>query len=362
MKTASTPKSLPSHMEMKKPLYSSDKKRKACDERKRTEQSQALRDALSKYNLESDHLEDIPVSEIRRVQIQPIFKDFRSFKLNAPMIREALQSPITGELLVTRIGSVTRAAGHYIPRPEGSLDHVFQYCLEGEGWCEMDGNSWRVPPDHAILIPAGVPHYYGAVDDDPWTHYWIHFTGAQAAYYTELLGVTAKNPVFKLPRSPHIIAGLESIYRLAMMPTVTKNLVATTGALANFLGAINLERFSQNPVVENAEKRIAKTIEYMQQNLGQALTLSDLARIACMSPPHYSSLFKRREACPPMQFLTRLRIQKACKMLLSTDLKIQQIATELGFNDPFYFSRVFNSLVGKSPSVYRKESRTTTKK
>ena len=337
-------------------------KKRICEERKRSEHSRALREALRKYNLKPDNLEDISVSEIRRIQIQPIFKDFRSFKMNAPLIRDALKESITGELLVTRVGSVTRAAGHYIPRPEGSLDHVFQYCLEGEGWCEMEGNSWRVPPDHAILIPAGVPHYYGAVEENPWTHYWIHFTGTQAAYYTKLLGVTPQNPVFKLPRSPHIISGLESIYHLATMPQVTKHLVATTGALANFLGMINLERFSQNPVVENAEKRIAQTIEYMQQNLGQPLTLSDLARIACMSPPHYSSLFKQRESCPPIQFLIRLRIQKACKMLLSTNMKIQQVANELGFKDPFYFSRVFHSLVGKSPSVYRRESQTGTKK
>lgn len=304
----------------------SERGKEKLAEREITERSQALREALGKYNLEYDHLEDVPVDQIRYVQIQPIFKDFRSFKLHSPMIQDALNEPVIGELLVTRIGSVTQAAGHYIPRPEGSLDHIFQYCLEGEGWCEMEGNTWKVPPDHAILIPAGVPHYYGAVEKNPWSHYWIHFTGSRASYYTKLLGVTPKNPVFKLPRSSHIIAGLESIYHLAMLPPVAKHLVATSGALANFLGNINLERFSQNPKMENAEKRIVQTIEYMQQNLGQSFTLNDLARIACMSPTHYSSLFKRREACPPMLFLNRLRIQKACQILLSTSLQVQQIA------------------------------------
>lgn len=322
----------------------------------RAEQSRTLREILGKHNIRYNHLEDIPVSEIRRIQIQPVFKDFRSFKLHSPMIRQALKEPVTGELLVTRIGSVTRAAGHYIPRPDGSLDHVFQYCLEGEGWCEMHGNSWKVPPNHAILIPAGVPHCYGAVEENPWTHYWIHFAGTRAPFYTELLGVTPENPVFKLPRSANIIAALESIYHLAMAPPVTKHLVATTGALSNFLGSINLERFSMNPKTQEAEMRIAQSIEYMQQNLGQPCTLNDLARIACMSPGHYSNLFRRREACSPMVFLNKLRIQKACELLLVTNLQIQQIAHSLGFTDPFYFTRVFRSFVGRSPTAYRGSS------
>ncbi|MBN1908661.1 MAG: helix-turn-helix domain-containing protein [Pirellulales bacterium] len=319
----------------------------------RAERSWTLHEILGKYGLRYDHLEDIPVSEIRRIQIQPVFKDFRSFKLHGPMIRHALTQPVTGELLVTRIGYVTRAAGHYIPRPEGSLDHVFQYCLEGQGWCEMQGNSWKVPPEHVILIPAGVPHYYGADEDDPWTHYWIHFTGSRAAYFTELLGVTAENPVFRLPRSPHVLSSLESIYSLANLPRVTKHLVAASGALADFLGRINLERISKNTKTELAEKRVEETIDYMRKNLGQPCTLNDLARIACMSPTHYSNVFRRREACPPMEYFNRLRVQKACELLQGTNLQIQQIAHSLGFNDPFYFSRLFRGLVGKSPSDYR---------
>jgi AraC-like DNA-binding protein/quercetin dioxygenase-like cupin family protein len=319
----------------------------------RAERSRTLHEILGKYGLRYDHLTDIPVSEIRRIQIQPVFKDFRSFKLHSTTLREALAKPVTGELLVTRIGYVSRAAGHYIPRPEGSLDHVFQYCLEGQGWCEMQGHSWRVPPNHAILIPAGVPHYYGAVEEDPWTHYWIHFTGARASYYTELLGVTAENPVFQLPRSPYLISCLESIYSLASLPLVTKNLVAASGALANFLGHINLERFSNNTKTQLAEQRVDETIAFMRHNLGQPCTLSDLARIACMSPTHYSNVFKRRQGCSPLQYLNRLKIQKACELLVSTNLQIQQVAHSLGFDDPFYFSRVFRSMVGKSPSTYR---------
>ena len=318
------------------------------------ERSRALHEILGKHGLRYDHLNDIPIKEIRRVQIQPVFKDFRSFKLPPSVIRNALERPVTGELLVTRIGYVSHAAGHFIPRPDGSLDHIFQYCLEGEGWCEMQGNSWRIPPNHAILIPAGVPHYYGAVEENPWTHYWIHFSGTRASYYTELLGVTPEKPVFKLPRSSHIMAGLESIYNLANLPLVTKNMVATSGALADFLGHINLERFSNNTRTQLAEQRIEQTIEYMQQNLGQPCTVNDLARIACMSVTHYSNLFKRRQGCPPIDYFNRLKIQKACELLQSTNLQIKQIAQSLGFDDPFYFSRAFRSLVGKSPRAYRK--------
>lgn len=47
-------------------------------------------------------------------------------------------------------------------------------------------------------------------------------------------------------------------------------------------------------------------------------------------------------------------MERACKLLVNTDMKINHISFKLGFNDPYYFSRIFTKTVGMSPRKYRK--------
>ncbi|HVS95503.1 MAG TPA: helix-turn-helix transcriptional regulator, partial [Puia sp.] len=55
----------------------------------------------------------------------------------------------------------------------------------------------------------------------------------------------------------------------------------------------------------------------------------------------------------PIEYFNHLKIQKACQYLLHTELRIKEIACKLGFEDPFYFSRMFHKLMGMSPNQYR---------
>ena len=57
----------------------------------------------------------------------------------------------------------------------------------------------------------------------------------------------------------------------------------------------------------------------------------------------------------PMNYFIRLKIQKACEYIELTNMKLNEIATHLGFEDAAYFSRTFTKVMGCSPSVYRKK-------
>jgi len=140
----------------------------------RAKPSQTLQSILAAHGLYYERLTDIPVKVAREIQRRAVFADFRSIEVAGEMIRDALTRPILKDLLVTRIGYCSRASGHFIPRPEGSLDHVLHYCVDGKGWCEIGGRRWTITPQTVLLIPARVPHCYGAVEKDPWSIYWIH--------------------------------------------------------------------------------------------------------------------------------------------------------------------------------------------
>ncbi len=102
-----------------------------------------------------------------------------------------------------------------------------------------------------------------------------------------------------------------------------------------------------------AWQRIEPVISHMVQNSNQRLRIDALAAIAGVSTSRFYGLFKSATASSPLVFFIRIRIQHACDLLRRRDLTVKQVAHLLGYNDQFYFSRVFKSVVGVSPRAYR---------
>lgn len=99
--------------------------------------------------------------------------------------------------------------------------------------------------------------------------------------------------------------------------------------------------------------RVERCIAYMVQHLDQPLQVATLAAQARVSSSHFFALFKRRIGSAPMDYFTRLRMQRACRLLEDTGFSIKEISSKLGYDDQFYFSRVFKSINGVAPSAYR---------
>jgi len=103
----------------------------------------------------------------------------------------------------------------------------------------------------------------------------------------------------------------------------------------------------------DASAKIADSIAYMTQNLNRPLQVSTLAALVNISPSHYFALFKRHTGHAPMDYFTRLRMEEARRLLDTTQSSVKEVAAALGYDDPFYFSRVFKSVNRLAPSNYR---------
>src|SRR5580698_2055837 len=118
---------------------------------------------------------------------------------------------------------------------------------------------------------------------------------------------------------------------------------------------------AQDAVCENAG-RISRSIAYMVEHLNQPLQVSTLAAQASVSTSHYFALFKRQMGTAPIDFFIRLRMNHARELLDSTRSSVKEIAATMGYDDPFYFSRVFKSVHQVAPAEYRRrngQARTT---
>lgn len=96
-----------------------------------------------------------------------------------------------------------------------------------------------------------------------------------------------------------------------------------------------------------------KIRDYIWQNLDQPLTLQQICRQFGISQPYLSRFFRKYEGTSFGNYLTQIRIQKAKDLLRqSKEILIKDVAFMVGYNDQFYFSRIFRSVVGVSPSEY----------
>ena len=102
-----------------------------------------------------------------------------------------------------------------------------------------------------------------------------------------------------------------------------------------------------------AVRKIEQSIAYMMRHLDEPLQVATLAARASISPSHFFVLFKRQTGCAPIDCFIRLRMQHACRLLDETMLSVKEVAATLGYDDPFYFSRIFKSVNHVAPSEYR---------
>jgi len=87
----------------------------------------------------------------------------------------------------------------------------------------------------------------------------------------------------------------------------------------------------------------------------RARRLEELASEAGLSVPHFSTLFRRQTGYAPIDYLIRQRVREACRLLDTTSGSISMIANAVGYQDPYYFTRMFRRIMGCSPRAYRKQ-------
>lgn len=103
--------------------------------------------------------------------------------------------------------------------------------------------------------------------------------------------------------------------------------------------------------------RLCRARDYLAASYRERVTLNDVARVACLSPFHFIRVFTRVFDETPHEFLTRIRIDEARKLLLRDTRSVTDICFDVGYESLGSFSMRFRSLTGLSPAAFRREAR-----
>lgn len=104
---------------------------------------------------------------------------------------------------------------------------------------------------------------------------------------------------------------------------------------------------------DSGEIAIQRVIDIMHENLGEPITVADLARAASFSKFHFSRVFQRVTGMSPGRFLSAIRLEEAKRLLRSTSLKVADVSLRVGYTSVGTFSTRFARSVGLTPTAYR---------
>lgn len=273
--------------------------------------------------------------------------------LHPKVIHTISHHPLMSKLFPVVIGFFPKADGHFVVREEGIDDYIFIVCLNGMGFLELGGRRLEITPGTVLLIPPGEPHSYGADEKAPWSILWVHLRGSDCEQVAKLLDLSLDEPRLHLPALAQFRNEFEQTLGALKNAQSIPQLAFVCAHLQRLFSFVALHRQSVNQRSRTAEEAITASPGWMREHLSEPLSLAQLARAAMLSPSHYSSLFRKRFGCAPVEFLIRMKVEESCHLLDQTNETITEIANRIGYEDAYYFSRIFKKITGMAPSQYR---------
>lgn len=237
----------------------------------------------------------------------------------------------------------------------GRVLHEYQliYITKGEGLFQSDAVK-RTPVDAGtlLLLFPGEWHTYYPNSKTGWNTYWIGFCG----YFPNNLvryGFSSRNqPIHKIGFNEEIVTLFEQAIELVKQERAGFQQIVS-GITIHMLGLIYY--IIKNNYFE--DKEIVTKIEtarmMMQENAGGEVDLKNIANELNMSYSWFRKMFKQYTGLSPAQYQLQIKLQKAKALLVSSSMSIKEIAYQLDFESPNYFTSFFKNKTGFTPMAFR---------
>lgn len=264
------------------------------------------------------------------------------------------KNSLISSLYVTDIGYYPKAHHHFRERLQGADEDILIYVLDGLGMVKINDASFELKANQFIVIPAGTGHSYMADEANPWTIYWLHLNSKNKNIFEGLYAKMMPVNPSKTSRIKERIQLFEEIIEILSLGFSPANIEYANLCLVHLLASFRyIDQFRK--VNYSTEKDvIKKAIIYMKQHIEQKISLQEMASQFKLSVPHFSRLFRQRTRNSPIEYFIQLKMQHACQLLDYSNLKIYEIADAIGYDDSYYFSRIFKKVMGISPLQYKK--------
>lgn len=237
-------------------------------------------------------------------------------------------------------------------RPDGRADYLLLYVWHGSLLLRANDQEIEVPEGSLVLYLPWETQDYTYRAELNTRVYWLHFTGQGIPSLLQKSFLWGQR-VTNIGINPDLKELFEKIIRELQLHRYQYEMYLCSYFLTLLACASRQLMNSRNGIITRNQEVITQAIGYIHEHLYDTLCIDDLARMSNMSQSHFLHQFHDFTGFSPHAYQTRLRMENAKDMMLSTTLNISEIARATGYDNPLYFSRLFHRYTGLSPSAYR---------
>ncbi len=225
--------------------------------------------------------------------------------------------------------------------------YIIECNEDGYGTVTVNGRLIEIAPRTCYVVHAGASALYTSDSERPRRGIFASIAGVRVEQILAHAGITTESPMIS---SEHYDEVRRILYEMYSMRTERDGGAEfrRTGLVYELLGVI-----SSDSVASDSETWVRRAIGVFETVYNTPVTVGDIAELVGYERTYFSTAFKEHTGMSPYEYLTALRIDKAC-LLLAEGTSVGDTALSVGL-DPRNFARVFSEVKGISPSEYKKQ-------
>lgn len=227
------------------------------------------------------------------------------------------------------------------------------YLEEGERCHIIQDQLYRIHPGEFVIFSPYIMHHSYGEENVPFKRLLVYFRREEVDSLTLLKGLEQGTGVYKPEQKEK-----QAVHR--MLNDLLKEQDEPQAYHEEYLHTLlnmmllTIIRNIQTPVKPEKRNRITDVISYIHKNYQEDISIDKLAQMSYVSPYYLCREFKRFTNSTIIQYVNVTRVMNAQRMFMETDKNITEISRDTGFSNITHFNRVFKSVMGMTPSKYRK--------
>lgn len=265
-------------------------------------------------------------------------------------------NPGKGELTVLFSGQSQTLPLHKVG-PQVLDYYLVHYVIRGRGHFRTLGRDYAVKEGDSFFIFPGELVSYTSDEHEPWKYRWVGFKGSRAEELLSISGISRHKPVAFSGPKRRMTALFAQMQRLLHAGQASSDM--QSGGYMRLILSEYMQGQAEAGVPKEESSMILQQVEqairWLTLQYYQEISIEQMAQSLGYHRTHLSKMFKQHTGMSPMNFLLKIRMERAKHLLLQEKLTVEQVASSVGFTDPLYFSKQFKKWYGRSPSDYRQD-------
>ncbi len=243
---------------------------------------------------------------------------------------------------------------YQIDRP-GFRYHSIEYVASGSGTLLLGGARFPLSPGSLFRYGPGLPHRIDVGQGPPMVKYFVDFAG-QMAQRLVGSGPWAELRPLRVREPARLGALFDELQRVGQRPATHTDRLSVLLLEQIVLLAAD-EAVPEEGAPSAAWGTYQRCRSYLERRGLQLRSLAEAAAACSVSEAHLCRLFHRYDVISPYQLLVRLKMARAAVLLLDRGLLVREVGRQVGYEDPYHFSKAFKRVYGLSPEAFRSHRR-----